>query len=175
VCLKQEGWRKPPRAWSEAERPTHAEGLTLHLSERSATGYMGVYTEHRSRFFRAEINRHHGRARILGSSFSTAVEAAVAYARAALRIVSQTKGQARGAAPTDEDAAVSSAAVKAAPSSPSHCPHAAAEGESAMEEDAPAAAWTDSPADSLTAPPIRPPAYVQPFEPTVEPATAMSM
>jgi len=55
-----------------------AEGLRLHLSSSSSTGYKGVY-EHSGRFVAQD--RRGGRNASLGT-FDTAVEAAVAYARA---------------------------------------------------------------------------------------------
>ncbi|EOD04081.1 hypothetical protein EMIHUDRAFT_466286 [Emiliania huxleyi CCMP1516] len=58
-------------------RQAWAEGLRLHLSSSSATGYKGVY-EHFGRF-KAEHSVNGRRARI--GTFATAVEAAVAYAR----------------------------------------------------------------------------------------------
>ena len=59
---------------------TEAEGLRLHLSSRSSTGYMGVSKHPSTGRFKAE-HRVDGRQVYLGL-FDTAVEAAVAYARA---------------------------------------------------------------------------------------------
>ena len=65
---------------------TEAEGLRLHLSPRSSTGYLHVHREPnypsgqpRAKPFQAKYRRH-GRHFSLGH-FATAVEAAVAYAR----------------------------------------------------------------------------------------------
>ena len=57
---------------------TEAEGLRLHLSSITSTGYKGVHAD-RSRF-RAE--RRVGGKRVYLGTFDTAVEAAAAYARA---------------------------------------------------------------------------------------------
>ena len=57
--------------------PEEAGGLRLHLSSKSSTGYMGVYPTRPHGAFRAEI-RPAGQLGV----FDTAVEAAVAYARA---------------------------------------------------------------------------------------------
>jgi len=56
-----------------------AEGMRLHLSDRSATGYQGVHMD-KGRF-RAQRTVN-GANHVLGQTFDTAVEAAVAYARA---------------------------------------------------------------------------------------------
>ena len=67
------------RAAQEGEQEVaEAEGLRLHLSSRSATGYRGVYKDHGS--FQAR-HRVGGKQVCLGN-FDTAAEAAVAYARA---------------------------------------------------------------------------------------------
>ena len=58
---------------------TEAEGLRLHLSSRSSTGYENVSKEPSGRF-RAQ-HKVDGRQVAIGF-FDTAVEAAVAYARA---------------------------------------------------------------------------------------------
>ena len=70
---------QPPEEESGVVR--EAEGLRLHLSHSStsSTGYRGVYKHHGR--FRARLWRG-GKEEQLGS-FDTAVEAAVAYARAA--------------------------------------------------------------------------------------------
>ncbi|EOD31694.1 hypothetical protein EMIHUDRAFT_468124 [Emiliania huxleyi CCMP1516] len=61
---------------------TEAEGLRLHLSSSSSTGYKGVYEHHSGRFeVRGARHMANGRQVALGF-FDTAVEAAVAYARA---------------------------------------------------------------------------------------------
>ena len=59
---------------------TEAEGLRLHLSSSSSTGYKGVSKTTYGRFTAQHTvdSRKVG----LGSAFATAVEAAVAYARA---------------------------------------------------------------------------------------------
>ncbi|EOD41376.1 hypothetical protein EMIHUDRAFT_199717 [Emiliania huxleyi CCMP1516] len=62
---------------------TEAEGLRLHLSSSNATGYKGL-TRHNSGRFQAQ-HRVDGGLAFLGL-FDTAVEAAVAYARAGLRL-----------------------------------------------------------------------------------------
>ena len=62
----------------DGERPAEAEGLRLHLSNTSASGYKGV-CKLRGRF-RAQLRRD-GKLEQLGI-YDTAVEAAVAYARA---------------------------------------------------------------------------------------------
>jgi len=56
-----------------------AEGMRLHLSSRSATGYQGVHMD--KGLFRAQRTVN-GANHVLGQTFDTAVEAAVAYARA---------------------------------------------------------------------------------------------
>ena len=59
---------------------TEAEGLRLHLSPNSATGYLGVYLE-RGKFCAQTKVGGQGARRIFLGTFGTAVEAAVAYAR----------------------------------------------------------------------------------------------
>ena len=61
---------------------TEAEGLRLHLSSSSSSGYKGVCRKSSGRFQAAVQRVAGGRPVVLGS-FDTAVEAAVAYARAA--------------------------------------------------------------------------------------------
>ena len=56
-----------------------AEGMNLHLSHESPTGYLGVTWRHARRLFEAQVMVD-GRMRHIGS-YSTALEAAVAYAR----------------------------------------------------------------------------------------------
>jgi len=58
---------------------TEAEGLKLHLSDKSATGYKGVREMESGRFY--ATRKDGGQDEYLGS-FDSAVEAAVAYARA---------------------------------------------------------------------------------------------
>ena len=72
-----------------------AEGLRLHLSSSSSTGYKGVY-EHASGRFKAQHRA--GERMVYLGSFATAVEAAVAYARAAGEyqppaVVTEAEGQ----------------------------------------------------------------------------------
>ena len=64
---------------TQAPVAAEAEGVRLHLSSRSSTGYLGVRKSYAGRF-RAE-HRAGGKRDYLGS-YATAVEAAVAYARA---------------------------------------------------------------------------------------------
>ena len=64
---------------TQAPVAAKAEGVRLHLSSRSSTGYLGVRKSSAGRF-RAE-HRAGGKRDCLGS-YATAVEAAVAYARA---------------------------------------------------------------------------------------------
>ncbi|EOD16510.1 hypothetical protein EMIHUDRAFT_119013 [Emiliania huxleyi CCMP1516] len=59
---------------------TEADGMRLHLSPNSATGYLGVYLE-RGKFCAQTKVGGRGAPRIFLGSFGTAVEAAVAYAR----------------------------------------------------------------------------------------------
>eukprot|EP00900_Chrysochromulina_parva_P009663 jgi/Chrpa1/18699/Chrysochromulina_OHIO_Genome00022198-RA len=73
-----------------ADMVTEAEGLRLHLSPRSSTGYLGVHRrpnhpsgQPRAKPFEARYKRD-GRRVYLGH-FTTAVEAAVAYARCIAR------------------------------------------------------------------------------------------
>ena len=56
-----------------------AEGMRLHLSRNSSTGYRGVSKSHNRFIAQYTVN---GRRNKLAGSFGTAVEAAVAYARA---------------------------------------------------------------------------------------------
>ncbi|EOD22356.1 hypothetical protein EMIHUDRAFT_116813 [Emiliania huxleyi CCMP1516] len=68
------------RAEQREEVATEAEGLRLHLSSSSATGYKGVYRQASGRF---EAQHSVGKKRMVSlGNFDTAVEAAVAYARA---------------------------------------------------------------------------------------------
>ena len=71
---------EPGRAASErqgAAFATEAEGLRLHLSSSSATGYLGVFQHSTNgRFY-----RHGADGKLVLATFDTAVEAAVAYAR----------------------------------------------------------------------------------------------
>ncbi|EOD36956.1 hypothetical protein EMIHUDRAFT_98343 [Emiliania huxleyi CCMP1516] len=68
---------------------TEAEGLPLHLSSSSSTGYRGVYTSG-GRFMAQR--RVDGLAVCLGTGFATAVEAAVAYARAVAEAEAEESG-----------------------------------------------------------------------------------
>ena len=56
-----------------------AEGMRLHLSRNSSTGYRGVSKSHNRFIVQYTVNGRHNK---LAGSFGTAVEAAVAYARA---------------------------------------------------------------------------------------------
>ena len=69
---------RPPQALAraaEAPLATEAEGLRLHLSSNSITGYKGVFNQASGRFIATRKHKYLG-------AFDTAVEAAVAYARA---------------------------------------------------------------------------------------------
>ena len=68
----------PPR---RAPLAAEAEGLRLHLSSNNTTGYKGVFRQSKSHRF--EAKRRVGKSRVALGTFDTAVEAAVAYARAA--------------------------------------------------------------------------------------------
>ena len=63
-----------------AEVETEVDGLQLHLSSRSATGYLGVRLSKSGDRFRAE----HADTNL--GTFDTAVEAAVAYAKQNLKV-----------------------------------------------------------------------------------------
>ena len=71
--------QKPQRREDDGERPTEAEGLRLHLSDTNASGYKGVVEQKNGRF-QAQLWRG-DKTEQLGY-YDTAVEAAVAYARA---------------------------------------------------------------------------------------------
>ena len=62
----------------EAELVTEAEGLRLHLSRRSPTGYLGVKVKQSGGY---EAKRCHANRKSYVGTFDTALEAAVAYAR----------------------------------------------------------------------------------------------
>ena len=72
----------------DGERPSEAEGLQLHMSNNSGTSYKGVQKDSAG-FFGAHLgkpaNNHHAHYYEYLGKFDTAVEAAVAYARAAIR------------------------------------------------------------------------------------------
>ena len=71
---------------------TEAEGLRLHLSSSSSSGYKGVNKQASGRF--EAKHRVGGKVVYLGT-FGTAVEAAVAYARAFGEAAAQSKGTKR--------------------------------------------------------------------------------
>ena len=73
-------YQPPPAPATEAV--PEAEGLRLHLSSSNATGYMGVYTA-TAWGGRFQASRCYNGGRQVIGNFATAVEAAVAYARAA--------------------------------------------------------------------------------------------
>ena len=96
-----------------------AEGLRLHLSSSSATGYKGVYTSGRGVYgsrFRAQHTV--GRETVCYGYFGTAVEAAVAYARA----VGEAPGQAEVAAAAAARAAEAQAVEAACSAARAGCP-----------------------------------------------------
>ena len=72
----------------DGERPSEAEGLQLHMSNNSGTSYKGVQKDSAG-FFGAHLgkpaNNHHAHYYEYLGKFDTAVEAAVAYARAVIR------------------------------------------------------------------------------------------
>ena len=72
-------YQPPPAPATEAV--PEAEGLRLHLSSSNATGYMGVYTA-TAWGGRFQASRCYNGGRQVIGNFATAVEAAVAYARA---------------------------------------------------------------------------------------------
>jgi len=89
-----------------------AEGLRLHLSSRSQSGYKGVYFSTPDKTSQRKpwraVSTWDGKATQLGR-FSSAVEAAVAYARAQARAADGNAAQSKSAAqpaPTEEQAEV---------------------------------------------------------------------
>jgi len=72
-----------PADSSNGQLVAEAEGMALHLSSKSSTGYAGVYHKKGSRTkpYRVFSPREENRKRQLLGYFSTAVEAAVCYAR----------------------------------------------------------------------------------------------
>ena len=99
------------RTVGEYEPPTvvtEAEGLRLHLSSRGSTGYKGVY-EDSGRF---RVTTPDALSRIHLGNFGTAVEAAVAYARA---VAAADAAQARAVAAADAAQARAVDAADAAP------------------------------------------------------------
>ncbi|EOD34401.1 hypothetical protein EMIHUDRAFT_98774, partial [Emiliania huxleyi CCMP1516] len=86
----------PPHREAAPAAPlvTEAEGLQLHLSSSTSTGYSGVRAD-RSRF---KAQRRVGGRMVYLGSFATAVEAAVAYARA----VGQAEAAGAAAVPAEE-------------------------------------------------------------------------
>ena len=82
AAIPEGEWLCPACAASpEQERPTEAEGLRLHMSDRSSTGYRGVYQD--GGRFAAQMCVEGKNVRL--GNFATAVEAAVAYARTLAR------------------------------------------------------------------------------------------
>ena len=105
---------EPAAVAAEAEVVAEAEGLRLHLSSNSATGYKGVI-KNGSRF--QPLPWVDGKKAYLGT-FGTAVEAAVAYARA----VGEAPGQAEVAAAAAARAAEAQAVEAACGAARAGCP-----------------------------------------------------
>ena len=109
-----------------AEVVEEAEGLRLHLSSRSQSGYKGVYfcnsLSHRMRPWKADLWGK-GKPQHLGF-FSSAVEAAVAYARAAATGASGQPSNSAAAPPAPPPASPAVPALAPAPA-PAPAPIAA--------------------------------------------------
>ena len=119
-------WRDPttrpaPTRAEEAEGEgvaavaTEAEGLRLHLSSSGSTGYKGVSRRPTGRF---EAHRSDEGKKIHLGSFDTAVEGAVAYARA----VGEAPGQAEVAAAAAARAAEAQSVEAACGAARAGCP-----------------------------------------------------
>merc|ERR1711938_483891 len=76
-CCSSSATPPPPRA--EEAPVAEAEGLRLHLSSAAATGYKGVLKRASGRL---PYSVRYGGTKVCLGNFGTAVEAAVAYARA---------------------------------------------------------------------------------------------
>jgi len=122
---------------------TEAEGLRLHVLTSSATGYKGVRKQASGRF-RAEHSAGHGKQNSLGI-FDTAVEAAVAYARAV--------GEAPVLAEAEEQAAEAEWLAEAEAEAAEAEDPQAAEAEAAGAED-PQAAAAVAVEEALMEPPV---------------------
>ena len=94
---------------------SEVDGVRLHVSDRSATGYKGVYNNSKSPgHFSAEISVS-GKTKRLGDKFGTAVEAAIAYAEAYAAAEAAAAKAAEAAKAKAAEAAKAKAALPCSP------------------------------------------------------------
>ena len=98
----------------EAKAAAEAEGISLHLSNKNATGYAGVWKTRHHNFRASAYDPQSQKMVSIHGSFSTAVGAAIAYARyckAVGRSKPATAG-AEGGATEEEDPAPEGARIE---------------------------------------------------------------